>query len=173
MLRYALAFLITLLPALAQMPRGVFNWWDSPIAKDLNLTEDQTRQIRTIVKEHRGKLIDLRASVEKAEAEFEDVFNEDSFDQRRANDSLERLVTARADLMRDFSQMSLRLRAVLTPEQYRELQKRRPRLLRTEERRQMRGPAPGPGGQGGPGVPGGPGPRPSRQNPPPPPPGQE
>ncbi len=168
MLRYALAFLIALLPALAQMPRGVFNWWDSPIARDLNLTDDQTRQIRSIVKEHRGKLIDLRASVEKAEAEFEDVFSEDAFDQRRANDYLERLVTARSELMRGFSQMSLRLRAVLTPEQYRELQKRRPRLLQPDERR-MRGP----GGAGAQGGPGGPGPRPARQNPPPPPQGQE
>lgn len=37
--------------------------------------------------------------------------------------------------MRSFSQMSLRLRALLTPEQYRELQKRRPRVLQPQELR--------------------------------------
>jgi Spy/CpxP family protein refolding chaperone len=135
MFRYLLALILIALPALAQMPRGVFNWWDSPIAKDLNLTDDQTRQIRVIVKEYRIKLIDLRATTEKAEAEFEDVFNEEAFDQRRANEALDRLVTARTELMRGFSQMSLRLRALLTPEQYRELQKRRPRNLQPQLRR--------------------------------------
>ena len=135
MFRYLLALILIALPALAQMPRGVFNWWDSPIAKDLNLTEDQNRQIRAIVKEYRIKLIDLRATTEKAEAEFEDVFNEESFDQRRANEALDRLVNARTELMRGFSQMSLRLRALLTPEQYRELLKRRPRNLQQQMKR--------------------------------------
>jgi Spy/CpxP family protein refolding chaperone len=133
--RFLLALMLTVLPALAQLPRGVFNWWDSPIAKDLNLSEEQRRQIRTIVREYRPKLIDQRAAVEKAEADFEDTFNEEAFDQRRAGDALERLVTARGDLMRAFSQMSLRLRALLTPEQYRELQKRRPRVLQPQELR--------------------------------------
>lgn len=135
MLRFFLVLILAALPSLAQMPRGVFNWWDSPIAKDLNLTEDQQKQIRTIVRDSRIKLIDQRAAVEKAEAEFEDVFNEDAFDQRRAGDALDRLVTARGELMRGFSQMSLRLRALLTPEQYRELQKRRPRNLQPQEMR--------------------------------------
>lgn len=152
--RFLVALILLALPTLAQMPRGVFNWWDSPIAKDLNLTDDQTRQIRTIVKEYRIKLIDLRANTEKAEAEFEDVFNEESFDQRRANEALDRLVTARTELMRGFSQMSLRLRALLTPEQYRELQKRRPRNLQPqlkrgdpEQRRNGRPQGPPPGQQ--------------------------
>lgn len=128
-----IALVLAAVPAVGQMPRGTFNWWDSPVAKDLNLTEDQQRQIRSIVRESRIKLIDQRAAVEKAEAEFEDVVNEESFDQRRAGDVLEHLVTARADLMRGFSQMSLRLRALLTPDQFRELQKRRPRNPQPQE----------------------------------------
>jgi len=131
--------LIVALPLLAQPPRGYFNWWDSPIVKDLNLSEDQTQQIRGIVKEYRVKLIDQRAAVEKAEIEMEDAFNEELFDQRRAGDALERLISARADLTRSFTQMSLRLRSVLTAEQYRELQKRRPArvLSQTPRERQQ------------------------------------
>lgn len=154
MFRIFLTLALAALPALAQMPRGVFNWWDSPIAKDLNLTEDQQKQIRSIVRDSRIKLIDQRAAVEKAEAEFEEVFNEDAFDQRRASDALERLVAARGELMRGFSQLSLRLRALLTPEQYRELQKRRPRNLQPQglrremmQRRQDRMPRPRQGQQ--------------------------
>lgn len=135
MYRYFLVLALAALPALAQMPRGVFNWWDSPIAKDLNLTEDQQKQIRSIVRDSRARLIDQRAAAEKAEAEFEDAFNEDAFDQRRAGDALDRLVTARGELMRGFSQMSLRLRALLTPEQYRELQRKRPRPAPGQELR--------------------------------------
>ncbi|NWF85293.1 MAG: periplasmic heavy metal sensor [Bryobacteraceae bacterium] len=113
----------------AQPPRGFYNWWDSPIAKDLNLSDDQMKQIRAVVRDYRARLIDARAAVEKAEAEMEDAFNDESFSQARASDAIERLVAARSELTRSFSQMSLRLRAVLTNEQWAELQKRRPRQL--------------------------------------------
>lgn len=113
----------------AQPPRGFYNWWDSPIAKDLNLSDDQIKQIRAVVREYRTRLIDARAAVEKAEAELEDAFNDESFSQARAGDTIERLVAARSELTRSFSQMSLRLRAVLTNEQWAELQKRRPRQV--------------------------------------------
>jgi len=117
----ALAF-----PALAQAPRGFFAWWDSPIARDLNLTDAQVKQIRSTVREYRAKLVDLRASVEKAEIEVEDAFNEENVDPRKATEAIDHLANARADLTRTVSQMSLRLRTVLTPDQWRELQKRRP-----------------------------------------------
>jgi len=119
-----LAFLA--IPALAQAPRGFFAWWDSPIARDLNLTDSQVRQIRTTVREYRPQLVDLRAAIEKAEIEVEDAFNEENIDQRKATEAIDHLANARADLTRAISQMSLRLRSVLTPDQWRELQKRRP-----------------------------------------------
>lgn len=128
MMRMMLALALFACSALmAQPPRGFYNWWDSPVAKDLNLSDDQTRQIRSVVREFRTKLIDARASVEKAEAEVEDAFNEDSLSQSKANDAIERLVAARSELTRSLSQMSLRLRSVLSSEQWTELQKRRPR----------------------------------------------
>jgi len=126
------------LPAAAQNPRGLFNWWDSPMAQDLNLTEAQKEQIRATVRDYRGKLIDIRAAVEKAELEVEDAFNEDSLDQARATAAIDRLAAARGDMIRVFSQMSLKMRTVLTQEQWRELQRRRPRM--------GPGQGPGPGG---------------------------
>ncbi|MBI5282718.1 MAG: periplasmic heavy metal sensor [Candidatus Solibacter usitatus] len=137
MSKLALILLFLGLPVLAQPPRGFFPWWDSPLARDLNLSEDQSRQIRNIVKEYRTRLIDLRAGVEKAETELEDQYGEDLFDQRRATESIERLVTARGELTRALSLMSLRLRGVLTTEQYRELQKRRPNMRPGQGMRQM------------------------------------
>lgn len=130
MKRLGLILLILCIPLLAQPPRGFYAWWDSPVARDLNLSDDQMTQIRATVKEFRTRLVDLRATLEKAEIDVEDAFNEENFDQKRASDAIDHLANSRADLTRTFSQMSLRLRAVLTPDQWRELQKRRPRLLR-------------------------------------------
>src|SRR5438128_703399 len=122
-------FLILTLPLTveAQPFLGFFPWWDSPLARDLNLTEAQTKQIRATVKEYRDHLVDLRAVVQKAEGDLRDVFNEDQIDQKQANDAIERLVTARSDLTRTLSQMDLKLRGVLTAQQWQQLQQRRPR----------------------------------------------
>jgi len=126
-MRFAMILALMLAPgAQAQLPRGFYPWWESPITRDLNLNEEQTRQIRMIVREHRSRLIDLRGTVEKAEGEVEDIFNEENFDQARASEAIDRLVASRSDLTRTFSQMSLKLRAILTPQQWRELQRRRP-----------------------------------------------
>jgi Spy/CpxP family protein refolding chaperone len=136
------------LPVLAQGPGAMFQWWNSPIATDLNLTADQRQQIQSTLREYRDRVIDLRATVNKAEGELEDIFNQDQVDQRRAGEAIDRLANARAEMIRVLSQMSLRLRGVLTPEQWRELQKRRPAM--------------GPGMRRGPG---GPGMRPRRSAP--------
>ena len=54
------------------------------------------------------------------------AFNAEPMDERRAEAALENLAQARANLTRAFSQMSLKLRLVLTAEQWKELQKRQP-----------------------------------------------
>ena len=113
-------------PGSPGMRANSFPWWDSPIVQDLKLSEDQQNQIRNIVKDYRSKLIELRATLEKAEGDLNDVYDEDKIDPRKANDVIEHVVAARSDLTRSFSQMSLKLRAVLTLDQWRELQKRRP-----------------------------------------------
>jgi Spy/CpxP family protein refolding chaperone len=115
--------------ALAQPPppRPIFAWWDSPIARDLNLKEEQNQQIREVVRSYRNRLIDQRSVMDKAEGELEDAFNEDKVDQKKANEAVEHLANARADMSRAVSQMSLRLRAILTAEQWHELQKRLPK----------------------------------------------
>jgi len=139
-------------PLLAQPPRGTFNWWESPLAGDINLSEDQRVKIRDTIREFRPKLIDLRAVMEKAEIETEEALNDDSFDQKRAADAIERLATVRGDMTRVMSQMSIRLRSILTVEQWRELQKKRRAMGRQN-----------PGMGGAPGVRQAPGNRPMQQ----------
>ncbi len=136
---------------LAQPPRGYFAWWNSPLARDINLSEDQRKQIREVVRDYRNKLIDSRAAVEKAEGDVEDLFNEDQVDTRRTGEAVERLAAARADLTRTFSQMSLKLRTILTPQQWQELRKRRAQQPRPRQGMEPQRLPAGPGPNGRPG----------------------
>jgi Spy/CpxP family protein refolding chaperone len=110
---------------LTAQPRGFFNWWDRPLVKDLNLRPAQMREIRTTVRDYRVKLVDARAGLARAEQELQEVFDADTLDLKRAEAAVENLVRAREVLTRDLAQMSLRLRQVLTTEQWKELQRRR------------------------------------------------
>lgn len=126
-MRYLLAFLALASVAWAQ-PRAYFPWWESPLARDLGLSPEQQQRIRSILREYRDEMVDLRARVEKAEMALEDLFNQDQPPEpQAASKVINELVEARSALTRRFAEMSLKLRFVLTPEQWRRVQERRPR----------------------------------------------
>jgi Spy/CpxP family protein refolding chaperone len=78
--------------------------------------------------------------------DLQGALNEDPVDQRRANEAIEQLVSARGELFRTTSQMDLKLRMVLTAQQWQELQSEtRGRILRPGGRRGRgpNGPPPG------------------------------
>lgn len=127
---FLLAFWVT--AAFAQLPRPFYAWWSSPVAKDLNLTQSQRQEIRLSIRGYRDHLIQLRASIDKAETDLEYQFSLQPVDNQKANEAIERLASARANLTRTLSQMSLKLRSVLTQQQWQELQRRRPNKGRPE-----------------------------------------
>jgi Spy/CpxP family protein refolding chaperone len=127
MRRYILFALLLSGSLFAQMPKSLYAWWSKPVVtKQLNLTSVQRQQIRAAVIEFRPHLIDIRAEVSKAEIDLEAQFDHDPVDQAKANQAIERLIAARSDLTRTLSQMSLKLRSVLTEQQWRDLQRLRP-----------------------------------------------
>jgi len=99
-------------------------WWNQPIVRDLGLSDDQNRRIRAIVAESRDRLIQLKGAVDSAEGVLRDLMDEDKVDTARAEAAIEKVVVAHADMMRAVSQMSLKLRVILTPTQWQELEKR-------------------------------------------------
>ncbi len=135
---YTLAFLIVVLVILAsgpahgqqgsgQGPRPkpeMTAWWDQPIARDLGLSDEQNRQIRATVAASRDQLIQLRGAVDSAEAVLRDLMDEEKVDTRKAEAAIEKVVTTHADMMRAVSQMSLKLRVILTSAQWLELERR-------------------------------------------------
>lgn len=111
----------------AQMPRGIYAWWNRPaIARDLKLTPVQREQIRAAVQQFRPHLLNVRVAVNEAEQSLATQFDRSPVDPAKTNEAIERLVDARSDLTRTLSQLSLKLRLILTEEQWQELQSRRP-----------------------------------------------
>jgi Spy/CpxP family protein refolding chaperone len=113
--------------ALAQMPNSLYPWWSNKIiVQQLDLTPPQVRQIRAAVTEAQPHLLEVRAKVLRAEQTLEDQFNSDPVDQNKTNQALEQLIAARTDLTRSLTELSLKLRVLLTTQQWQQLQRLRP-----------------------------------------------
>jgi Spy/CpxP family protein refolding chaperone len=113
--------------SLAQMPQSLYPWWgNKPVVKQLDLTPAQVRQIRAAVTEAQPHLLEVRAKVLRAEQALEDQFNSDPVDQNKTNQALEQLIAARTDLTRSLTELSLKLRVLLTTQQWQQLQRLRP-----------------------------------------------
>jgi Spy/CpxP family protein refolding chaperone len=99
-------------------------WWDQPIVRDLGLSDEQNKKIRTTVVESRDLLIKLRSAADKAEAQLQEIMNGEKVDLRRGEEAIDQVVKTRADMMRAVAEMSLRLRGILTSAQWQILQQR-------------------------------------------------
>ncbi len=120
---------------LAQPPRPPRPWWDREIRRDLNLSDAQLNQIKQTQQEFRPRMRELRAEVNKAETDLDAIYNQDPVDQAKANDAINRLAAAHSELTKAVSQLDLKLRLILTPQQWQAL----------KEKQRM----PWPGGPGG------------------------
>src|SRR6185437_6344247 len=112
------AWILMALPVLlpAQPPRMPRPWWDHEVNSRLNLSEAQRAQIRQIQRDFRPRMVELRNAVTKADNDLKTAFNESPVDQAKANDAIDHLAAARADLTKAVSQMDLQLRMILTAE---------------------------------------------------------
>jgi Spy/CpxP family protein refolding chaperone len=121
-LTFALSFSL-----LAQMPNSLYPWWSNkPVVRQLNLSNGQIQQIRGVVSHYRPELLEDRAKVLRAEQNLEDLFNHDPIDQPKTTQAIEQLIAARSGLTRSLSELSLKLRVLLTATQWQQLQRLRP-----------------------------------------------
>ena len=111
----------------AQMPKSLYPWWSNRIVvRQLNLSNAQVQQIRTVVSHFHPQLLEDRAMVLRAEQNLEDQFNHEPVDQGKTNQAIEQLIAARSGLTRSLSELSLKLRVLLTARQWQDLQRLRP-----------------------------------------------
>jgi protein CpxP len=130
-------------------------WWNDPHAiEKFKLTDAQRKSMDQIFQEHRLTLVDLHATLDKAELAMEPMIQEDQPDEGKILSQIDRIAQARSELEKANARMLFDLRKQLTPEQW--------KLVHAEfaarrEGRSSEGAAARWHGRGGPGAPGGPG----------------
>jgi Spy/CpxP family protein refolding chaperone len=132
-------------------------WWqNSDVAQKLQLSNQQISQLDQIFLDHKMKLIDDQASVEKQDLKLQSLLDQDSPDDKQVSAQVDQVLASRGQLEREYTMMHLALRKVLTVDQWRQL-----KSMEAEHgpgRHMGRGNRPGPGGPGGENQPPPPGP---------------
>jgi Spy/CpxP family protein refolding chaperone len=80
-----------------------------------------------IFQQHRLKLIDLNASLQKEEAILEPLVEADQPDESKIVAQIDRVAQSRAELEKANARMLLGIRRVLNPDQWKKLQAEAPR----------------------------------------------
>jgi periplasmic protein CpxP/Spy len=117
-------------------------WWNSPkMVERLKLSDDQRKAMDDIFQNHREKLIDLRATLEKAEVAMEPLVRADQPNESAVMTQVDKVAQARAELEKANARFLFALRAKLTPEQWKQVQEFRHNHdeMRREWRRDGRG----------------------------------
>lgn len=126
-------------PGQPPQPPDLGKWWkNSDIVQDLQLTDAQISQIEQTFLEHRLKLIDLRAEVERNEARLQPLIEADRPDEMKVGAQLDLLLAARGKLEKENAMMMLAIRRVLSVEQWKKLES----FQQGRERMRYKGPGP-------------------------------
>jgi protein CpxP len=131
-------------------------WWNDPkITQQIGLTADQQKKMDDIMQQHRLKLIDLNAALQKEEALMHPLIEADQPDENKILAQIDSIAQARAELEKANARMLLGIRQVMTPDQWTKL-----KALREEKKQEWgrdgrgmrgeRGPGGPPDGAGGP-----------------------
>jgi Spy/CpxP family protein refolding chaperone len=98
-------------------------WWNNPkIVAELKLTSEQRKAFEGILMAHRENLIDLRASLEKAELAMEPLMGDDQPNETAILSQIDKVAQARAELEKANARFLLAIRAKLTLEQWKQMQ---------------------------------------------------
>ena len=102
--------------------RELGKWWqNSEIAKKLQLSEDQIGQLDQTFYNHKIKLIDYGAEMEKQDLKLQSLLDADVPSEGQVEAQVDQVLAARGKLEREFTLMNLNLRKVLSLDQWRQL----------------------------------------------------
>jgi Spy/CpxP family protein refolding chaperone len=97
-------------------------WWREPeISKKLQLSDGQITQLDQIFYDHRVKLIDHGAEMEKQDLKLQTLLDADAPDEGQIGSQVDLVLAARGKLEREYTFMNLDLRKVLSLDQWRQL----------------------------------------------------
>jgi Spy/CpxP family protein refolding chaperone len=97
-------------------------WWkNSEIVSKLQLSEEQVRKISQTFTDHRMKLIDLQAELEKEELRLQPLLDVDQPDESKVGAQIDAVTAARGRLEKENAMMMLDIRRCLSAEQWKKL----------------------------------------------------
>jgi Spy/CpxP family protein refolding chaperone len=97
-------------------------WWqNSEIAKKLQLNDGQISQLDQIFYDHKVKLIDYGAEMEKQDLKLQTLLDADVPNDGQVEAQVDQVLATRGKLEREFTLMNLDLRKVLSLDQWRQL----------------------------------------------------
>jgi heavy-metal resistance protein len=97
-------------------------WWqNSEIAKKLQLSDGQIGQLDQTFYDHKVKLIDYGAEMEKQDLKLQALLDADVPNEGQVESQVDQVLAARGKLEREFTLMNLDLRKVLSLDQWRQL----------------------------------------------------
>jgi Spy/CpxP family protein refolding chaperone len=93
-------------------------WWTNPrVVEQLKVTEEEQKALDAILIEHREKLIDLRAGLQKVELKMEELAMADKLDEAAITAQIDRVAQSRAELEKANAHYLLAIWGKLTAEQ--------------------------------------------------------
>jgi Spy/CpxP family protein refolding chaperone len=97
-------------------------WWqNADIVKKLQITDSQVSQLDQIFLDHRMRLIDYGADMEKQDLKLQALLDDDVPNEAQINTQVDQVLDARGKLEREYTTMNLDLRKVLSLAQWRQL----------------------------------------------------
>jgi Spy/CpxP family protein refolding chaperone len=97
-------------------------WWqNAETAKKLQLSDGQISQLDQIFYDHKMKLIDHGAELEKQDLKLQTLLDADVPNEGQVEAQVDQVLAARGKLEREYTMMNLDLRKVLSVEQWRQL----------------------------------------------------
>ena len=104
------------------MRREMGKWWqNSEIARKLQLSDDQIAKLNRTFFDHRLKLIDDGAAMEKEDLKLQNLLDADDPSENQVGAQVDQVLAARGKLEREYTMMNLDLRKVLTVAQWKQL----------------------------------------------------
>jgi Spy/CpxP family protein refolding chaperone len=102
---------------------GLGAWWkNSEIVSKLQLSEEQVKKISQTFLDHKLKLIDLQADLEKQELRLQPLLDVDQPDEGKVGAQIDLITSARGRLEKENALMMLAIRRCLSTEQWKKLQ---------------------------------------------------
>jgi Spy/CpxP family protein refolding chaperone len=102
---------------------GLGAWWkNSEVVSKLQLSEEQVKKISQTFLDHKLKLIDLQADLEKQELRLQPLLDVDQPDEGKVGAQIDLITSARGRLEKENALMMLAIRRRLSTEQWKKLQ---------------------------------------------------